>query len=117
VTRPPSEPLLVSGQVGARKSVLKSRLTLYPRWDDAVEFGSDALRMYHPEYERPLHTDADTAWFYPEADARAWVEDALNHCLEQRVSSTAHPRPARTHADRAHQITPQLLVGWGVGVA
>jgi hypothetical protein len=86
--RPQDAPalLLVSGQLGARKSALKSRLTLYPRWDDAVEFGSDALRMYHPEHERLLRTDADTAWFYTDADARAWVEAALDHCLEQRFS-------------------------------
>jgi len=93
--------LLLGGQTGAGKSVLKGRLAADPRWDDAVEFGSDALRTYHPEYERLLRADADTACFYTDADARAWVEDALKHCLEQRFSvvfDSTLSRPATAEA-------------------
>jgi hypothetical protein len=67
--------LLLGGQTGAGKSVMKSSLTADSRWDQALEFGSDTLRVYHPDYKRLLKVDADRAFFYTDPDARAWVED------------------------------------------
>ncbi len=93
-----------------------------PRWDDAVEFTSDALRMYHPEHERLLRTD--TARFSTNADAHAWLEDSLDHCLEQRFSvvydsTLIHPdavaamvrrfRAAGHRIEAAFVATPEAL--------
>ncbi|QNE18548.1 hypothetical protein F1D05_12335 [Kribbella qitaiheensis] len=89
--------LLLGGQTGAGKSVMKGMLAAEPHWREAVEFGSDSLRVYHPEFERLLRADADSACFYTDPDARAWVSDALDHCLERRfpvVFDSTLSRPA-----------------------
>nr|WP_272944597.1 zeta toxin family protein [Kribbella catacumbae] len=78
--------LLLGGQTGAGKSVMTGVLTADPHWRQAAGFGSDTLRVHHPDYQRLLATDADTACFYTDPDARAWVGDALDHCVDQRFS-------------------------------
>lgn len=83
---------------------MKSSLTADSRWDQALEFGSDTLRVYHPDYKRLLKVDADRACFYTDPDARAWVEDSLNHCLAQRLSvvfdsTLSRPPHRRVHRD------------------
>lgn len=99
--------LLLGGQTGAGKSVMTGVLTADPHWQQAASFGSDTLRVHHPDYQQLLQTDADTACFYTDPDARAWVGDALDHCVDQRFSvvfdSTMSRQPAaEAFAERFH---------------
>jgi hypothetical protein len=99
--------LLLGGQTGAGKSVMTGVLTADSHWRSAVSFGSDTLRVHHPDYQQLLATDADTACFYTDPDARAWVGDALDHCVEQRFSvvfdsTMSRQAAAEGFADRFH---------------
>jgi hypothetical protein len=105
--------LLLGGQVGAGKSVMKGNLTAGSRWSQAVEFGSDTLRAYHPAFERLLEGDADHAGFFTDLDARAWVEDAIDYCLERRFSvvfdsTLSRPHTAESIAGRFRRAGYQL---------
>lgn len=105
--------LLLGGQTGAGKSVMKGRLTSGPKWVEAVEFGSDTLRVHHPDYKALLAVDADRACFYTDPDARSWVNDALDHCLEQRFSvifdsTLSRPATAESISTRFHQAGYQI---------
>lgn len=99
--------LLLGGQTGAGKSVMTGVLTADPHWRQAAKFGSDTLRVHHPDYQQLLVVDADTACFYTDPDARAWVGDALDHCVDQRNSvvfdsTLSRQAAAEGFADRFH---------------
>ncbi len=62
--------LLLAGQTGAGKSHTKAALTTALGLDEAVGFGSDTLRNYHPQYQRLLREDDRITAFYTDRDAR-----------------------------------------------
>lgn len=80
--------LLLGGQTGAGKSVMKSALTAGPSLTQAVEFGSDTLCVYHPEYQaRPTSTPTAPG------DALATPRLATYGLSSSRPPASCAPRP------------------------
>lgn len=85
---------LLAGQPGAGKTQIKSAVvpfTLKAARDDrprggAIEIGSDKLRTFHPGYRELQRADDQTAASYTNADARLWVDEAVDYLVERRAN-------------------------------
>jgi hypothetical protein len=85
---------LLGGQPGAGKSQTKSAVVPFtldksggrPVRGGAIDFGSDTLRTYHPEYDRLQVLDDRTAAALTDTDARLWVDKTVDYAIERRAN-------------------------------
>ncbi|GAA2865813.1 hypothetical protein Acy02nite_12800 [Actinoplanes cyaneus] len=77
--------LFVTGQPGAGKSKSEQILRAALHLTDAVGLDADDLRTYHPDYELLSRLDDRTASSHMHADARRWLDMAIDTCIQQRA--------------------------------